>query len=95
MEFNLPFLPWIQLRQMPATLNSTWVQVPLEALIAAFMANLCLQSESDLETMYSFTEKKILIPEKKYWVRKRNSPSFCDSTHAVLGIALILIPELF
>lgn len=69
--------------QMPPTLNSILPQVALEFVIAAIMANPCLQSVSDLEIMYRyrFIKKKILINEKKYWIRKRNLSSFCDSTH--------------
>lgn len=76
--------------KMPPILNSPWLHVAPEPVIAAFVVNLCLQSVSDLETVYGFIEKT-LIPEKKRGIH----PHSVTSPIAVLQIALILIPEWF
>lgn len=83
--------------QMPPTLNSILPQVALELVIAAIMANPCLQSVSDLEIMYRYR----FIKKKSLFLR-RNTESERGIYHhsvtppiATLQTALILIPELF
>lgn len=74
------YLAWIQLMQVPPTLNSTRLQVALQPVIAAFMAKPGLQSVGDLETMHILIEKN-----PKCWgeilSQKQEFSSFCDSTH--------------